>query len=1159
MLVKFFKRGLGNNATGASVRNYLLGPDFNFENGKIRAGATLLRGNPEHTTKLIDQSPYQKKYLSGCLSFHSEESMTEPMKQYLMDEFEKCLLPGLDANQYSVYWVEHTDKQFNAKPRLELNFVFSSTELSTGRFLNCYYHFADVRRVDLWQTIINHQLNLSDPKRPDRQQALTQNPHDRLPLLQKDKKQHIHQQVEMAIKTGMVTNRVTLLKYLADQGYSINRAGKDSISIYNETGKNLKFKGSYYHADFQVDATFLSSMEQKVQAYEQKIAQAMPQMLQTYAGLLAKRQQELNKRFKSQKEPDFDHGLIDGIDLINPSFTANRAPPTTATATYNATYHANALTHPIVKASQTFFPNIAKYPESTKPKNASLGITAYANLNAALPMTAAVRTINTHKKQYRLAKHPFKQQPIMAGHFSPSFQPHLVNAEAVFDENQHPYHKFHALRTRYHYPLAIYGLVTTEQDKYLGNVFSPGYLKEFNGRKEQRLNFSLAKDKKHLIKTQPSLAWQSLVIPIGPNSEYQYRHTQFGFSLGFFSFRRERISIRVTTPVEMEHGRLLKEYHHQAAKWFNETTPAYQQHWRNTQVWDYNDAIWYFENRRKQALWPSIESHRKQHPQLKDKLQAMEVVAQEHAQAIRIKRQARHRPTQSIVLATNPPKDSNRPTVSGTPHDLSSLRPTQKYQPANPAPTARIISNWFGNAVNTAGQKRQNHFTDARRSIKHITRVLDELSPAVAGFGEQLTQPIATTADRAFNGFTSQFTKGVTEGFTTGLASDINLSVQRIRRRIDPWATDRAYRRAAENHQRLNQSLSTATAGSEEITGYYRRANHNHQQLKLDCQRLNHATEQLSSTSQHIASTSHAINCFLALKQQLAAAKMNAKQVEKHQRVEQQQALQMDKPTQQSTPSHVASVIPSVKSEPNQSSTPKQPTEAEKMDLSWKWKQYEYSHPHVSMTTYATASTYLGLRVDIRALGLAAHKEDSETAQISSLFFKTWHAIPAHYQPLSEALAWRLYNKSWSEERATTAGEAANSHNPLTVYTPMAFLAKTYQSLGVLTNFIKQNTADINIMRDYDKMPIEIFADVYKISLEPGLVEQLVKMDVDTKENLCQQFAKGLHHIYVNEQQQAQAHALQQQLQAAQARKEEQRVREREKGVNRPADDSPSP
>ncbi|SGZ18320.1 relaxase/mobilization nuclease domain-containing protein, partial [Moritella viscosa] len=136
MIVKVHARGSGG---GSGPVEYLLGKDGD------REGATLDRGNPKEIEELIDSSPYAKKYTSGVLSF-AEADLDRKTKDNLMSSFEKALLPGLDADQYSCLWVEHRDKG-----RLELNFVVPNIELQTGKRLQPYYHRADKPRINAWK------------------------------------------------------------------------------------------------------------------------------------------------------------------------------------------------------------------------------------------------------------------------------------------------------------------------------------------------------------------------------------------------------------------------------------------------------------------------------------------------------------------------------------------------------------------------------------------------------------------------------------------------------------------------------------------------------------------------------------------------------------------------------------------------------------------------------------------------------------------------------------------------------------------------------------------------------------------------------------------------------------------------------------------------
>ena len=148
MIVKIHSRGVGR---GSGPVEYLLGKDGN------RSGATLDRGDPEMVKELIDGSRYAQRYTSGVLSFH-EPDLPRETKDRLMDEFEQALLPGLDADQYAVLWVEHRDKD-----RLELNFVVPNVELLSGKRLQPYFHGADGHRINAWRTAINGELGLHDP------------------------------------------------------------------------------------------------------------------------------------------------------------------------------------------------------------------------------------------------------------------------------------------------------------------------------------------------------------------------------------------------------------------------------------------------------------------------------------------------------------------------------------------------------------------------------------------------------------------------------------------------------------------------------------------------------------------------------------------------------------------------------------------------------------------------------------------------------------------------------------------------------------------------------------------------------------------------------------------------------------------------------------
>ena len=86
MLVKIFSRGKGS---GNAPINYLLGNDYMRE-GKLRAGARIVSGNPVITQAMINSSNFARRYTAGVLSFEEGVS-TENGKNSTLRNFVEYL------------------------------------------------------------------------------------------------------------------------------------------------------------------------------------------------------------------------------------------------------------------------------------------------------------------------------------------------------------------------------------------------------------------------------------------------------------------------------------------------------------------------------------------------------------------------------------------------------------------------------------------------------------------------------------------------------------------------------------------------------------------------------------------------------------------------------------------------------------------------------------------------------------------------------------------------------------------------------------------------------------------------------------------------------------------------------------------------------------
>ena len=236
------RRSSGGNA----VKDYLLGKNNDREN------ARLLQGDPELTTEIINGLDFKKLYTSGTLAFvHGEgDKLSEEDKQDIIDSFEQTLFPNLEPSQYSGYWVEHTDKVNDAgERRLELNFVFASVELESGKALPVYFHRNDKHLTDAWGDFTVAKYDLIDPNELDRKRTISTVKD--LPKDVKEARDDLHNFIVEEIRLGNVSNRTELVQKLTDIGCEVARQTDKSISIKNPKGtRNIRLSGAIYEREF---------------------------------------------------------------------------------------------------------------------------------------------------------------------------------------------------------------------------------------------------------------------------------------------------------------------------------------------------------------------------------------------------------------------------------------------------------------------------------------------------------------------------------------------------------------------------------------------------------------------------------------------------------------------------------------------------------------------------------------------------------------------------------------------------------------------------------------------------------------------------------------------------------------------------------------------
>lgn len=240
MIVKMFKGG-GNAKSSA---DYLIGKEHD------REGARELKGDIRLTQSIAEQADYSQQVTVGCLSFE-EKNIPEKQKEELIDKFEQTFFAGLEKEDYSIAWIEHTDKD-----RLELNFYIANVELSSNKRLKPYFHKADFHLKDSFQNVINQEYGFSDPHNIEKRQLLRQD--KALNKTAKEIQNTTHEFIKEELEAGNITSREEVIDLL-DKAYGISRVTPEAISFKNPNGgRNIRLKGEFYSERFYKDDQGLS-------------------------------------------------------------------------------------------------------------------------------------------------------------------------------------------------------------------------------------------------------------------------------------------------------------------------------------------------------------------------------------------------------------------------------------------------------------------------------------------------------------------------------------------------------------------------------------------------------------------------------------------------------------------------------------------------------------------------------------------------------------------------------------------------------------------------------------------------------------------------------------------------------------------------------------
>ena len=245
--MKVFSHGTG---TGNAAIHYLIRTDYP---GREKKSPEVVRGDPDVVLTIINSLDTKWKFTSGALSWHPDDIVSPQQEDKVIEDFERIAFAGLDRDAYSILWVRHGHAGHH-----ELHFIIPRVELTTGKAFNpCPPGWQ--KDFDVFRDLYNFRENWARPDDPARRR-LHKPEHVEIfnvRLLRWGKKPAkderaetkaaIHEYIEKLLAEGLIHNRQDILTALQEIGITINRAGKDYITVKDpESGEKIRLKGGIY-------------------------------------------------------------------------------------------------------------------------------------------------------------------------------------------------------------------------------------------------------------------------------------------------------------------------------------------------------------------------------------------------------------------------------------------------------------------------------------------------------------------------------------------------------------------------------------------------------------------------------------------------------------------------------------------------------------------------------------------------------------------------------------------------------------------------------------------------------------------------------------------------------------------------------------------------
>ncbi|NYT61869.1 relaxase/mobilization nuclease domain-containing protein [Alcaligenaceae bacterium] len=299
MIIKIFSTKGG----ATSAVNYFLSKKDH--KGNLReVKPEILRGDAQYTKDLDGLTKkYAHQIVSGVISFRDNETLTPEQKEKLLDDFEETFIGSEMKEKVNSFFVEHYDKG-----NLEIHFVINRVAIMENgkhKHFNPFppgheklaNSFVALKNEEYGFEQIEEKAILKTKYTDAERKAIRSGRHNFENL---NTKLELDKAMREMVKSGEVKNREELIDILKSSGHTLSRIGDDYISIKNDNGRNMRFRGGIYAhnegKDYQ-DIIDLFKEKSKTKTYCRKAT------LKTYREEMSKRVSFNSKRYQVSDNP----------------------------------------------------------------------------------------------------------------------------------------------------------------------------------------------------------------------------------------------------------------------------------------------------------------------------------------------------------------------------------------------------------------------------------------------------------------------------------------------------------------------------------------------------------------------------------------------------------------------------------------------------------------------------------------------------------------------------------------------------------------------------------------------------------------------------------------------------------------------------------------